>query len=121
MEKPVNKMTVQKLLITAGVTPKSNGYRYLTTAILLLLESRPGGIAMCKLYKKVGEVHEVSASSVERCMRFAVTRTYDLNGLSLINELYNAMIITEAPTLSDFIMYIVEYLYSFYQFDDLIL
>lgn len=118
MEKQVNKMTIQRLLINLGITPKSNGYRYLTTAILLKLESRPGDIAMCKLYARVGACHNVSATSVERCMRFSITRTYNTNQLTGINELYNAYIITEIPTLSDFIMYIVEYLDSFYRYDD---
>ncbi len=121
MQKQVNKMTVQRLLIRLGVTPKSNGYRYLTLAIMLKLASRPGDIGMGNLCIRVGRENGVTAASVERCMRFAVTRAYNQNQLSGINDLYNAYVITEAPTLSDFIMYIVEYLDSFYQYDDLII
>lgn len=119
MEKPVNKMTVQRLLINLGITPKSNGYRYLTLAILYKLANRPGDIGIGKLCAKVGEANNASSAAVERCMRFAISRTYDRNKLSGINELYDAYIITELPTLSDFIMYIVEYLDSFYQDDDI--
>ena len=121
MEKLVNDMTVQRLLINLGITPKSNGYRYLTAAIMIKLSSRPGDIAMCKLYKRVSERFRVTTASVERCMRFAVTRTYNANQLIGINDLYDAVIISDTPTLSDFITYIVEYLYSFYQHDDLLI
>lgn len=119
MEKQVTRMTVQRLLISLGVTPKSNGYRYLTSAIMIKLEKRPGDVTMLRLCEQLGAENNATAASVERSMRFAIERVYNLNKLSGINDLFNAYVITKSPTLSDFIMYLVEYLDSFYQFDDL--
>lgn len=118
MEKQIDKITVRRLLISLGITPKSNGYKYLTSAILKKLAARPADIPMFKLCGLIAAEYGVTASSVERCMRFAVTRTYDLNKLSGINDLYNFYVINDSPTLSDFIMYLVEYFDSFYHYDD---
>lgn len=118
MEKPVNKMIVQRLLIHLGITPKSNGYRYLTQTVMTELSSRPRNIGMGRVCASVGAANGTTAAAVERCMRLAVLRAYDRNKLSGVNDLYNAYVITEAPTLSDFVMLIVEYLDSFYQYDD---
>lgn len=121
MEKQVNKMTVRRLLINLGIAPKTNGYGYLASAISIKLESRPDDITMTALYKRIAEENQVTTASVERCMRFAVGRAYNTNKLTGINDLYNAYVITEVPMLSDFIMYIVEYLYTFYRYDDYVI
>ena len=118
MKKQVNKATVQKLLISLGVAPSMNGYRYLTSAILLKIARE--SITLCGLYSEVAKLQNTTASAVERCMRFAVMRVYNANKLEGLNDLYNANIICELPRLSDFIMYIVEYLCCFYQDDELV-
>lgn len=121
MEKQVNKMTVQRLLINLGITPKCNGYRYMATAITVKLSTRYRNMPMFKLYELTGCEHNVSGASVERGMRSAISRAYNSNKLLMINELYDFNIITECPTVSDFIMYLVEYLDSFYQYDDIVI
>lgn len=118
MEKQVNKKTVQRLLINLGIAPKTNGYGYLTSAISIELERRPGDVPMGKLCEMIATEYHVSPSSVERCMRFAIGRAYNRNKLAGINDLFDAYIITDVPMLSDFIMYIAEYLYTFYKYDD---
>ncbi len=55
MKKQVNKATVQKLLISLGVAPSMNGYRYLTSAILLKIARE--SITMCGLYSEVAAKH----------------------------------------------------------------
>ena len=118
MEKVVTKAVVQRLMIILGITPKGNGYKYLPAAIMLKLESRPDNIVMTEVCRIIGEAHNVSAKSVEKSMRFAVSRAYGVNKLEGINDMYNATVITAEPTLADFVMYVVEYLYTFYQYDD---
>lgn len=119
MQKTVNKMTVQRLLIYLGITPKTNGYRYLTAAILLKLDSRPGDMSMGAVCNAVGETNKCKGAAVERCMRSAITGAFKKTQLSGLNDLYNAYVVSDrAPTLSDFIMYVVEYLDSFYGDDD---
>lgn len=115
MEKQVKKTTVQKLLIDLGITPKTSGYGYLTLAIMHKLDCRPGDISMCRLYEFVGKAYNTTAASAERCMRFAVSRAYNMTKFYGLNKLYNASIITRLPMLSEFIMYIVEYLDVFYE------
>ncbi len=117
MEKQISKTTVQKLLIYVGIAPKTSGYGYLTTAIMTELEYRPKDIAMCKLYALVGENHGTTASAVERSMRFAIIRAYNLTGLVGLNLLYKLNIIDTAPMLSEFISYMVHYLEVYYESD----
>lgn len=108
MEKQVNKTTVQKILIGLGVSPSIGGYDCLTSAIMIKFACRQMRMGM--LYAEVGKINGISATAAERCMRFAVSRLYNINRLSGINELYNAKVISYVPSLSEFIMYIVEYL-----------
>ena len=119
MKKEVTKLTVQRLLIQLGVLPKTNGYKYLVSAIWSELIARPESIPMEKLQMHIGKLYGVSATSVERCMRYSIFVAYNATKLAGINTLYNMQIITALPKLSDFITYIVEYLDCFYQSDDI--
>ena len=119
MNKPIDKITIQRLLIRMGIVPKSNGYPYLTAAISLMLSLRPEQPNVTSVYARIAQTFGVSQASVERCMRFAIVHTFAGNKLELINEMYNASIITAQPTVSEFLYYVVEYLYTFYPYDDL--
>ena len=119
MNRSISKITIQRLMIRMGISPKSNGYPYLTAAVHWMFLQRPALPTASAVYAEIATMHGVTTASVERCMRFAVGRAFDSSGLELINEMYNASVITEVPTVSEFLYYIVEYLYTFYPYDDI--
>ncbi len=121
MKKTVDARTVRGLLIRLGVAPKTNGYLYLTCGICCMLGVLPSHIGVTVLYARIAKQHGVSAASVERCMRFAVSRAYDAGKCALLNDLYGADVIRETPTVSDFLYYVTEYLGTFYAYDDFLL
>ena len=119
MNNPINKRTIQRLMIRMGISPKSNGYPYLTAAVHWMFLQRPALPSATSVYAEIATMHGVTQASVERSMRFAIGRAFDVSRLELINEMYNASVITQVPTVSEFLYYIVEYLYTFYPHDDI--
>ena len=85
-----------------GVSAKTLGYKYLVDAILMVIEGENKNICTV-LANKYGE----TSSSVERAMKNAINRVWDLVDADIIKINYKAKVLSEsgAPTINEFIYY----------------
>ncbi len=119
MNKQVGRITVQRILLFLGFSPKLEGYRHLIDAILELYGLYPLKLSVNAICSKLSSAEKLSGDAVEKRMKYAVERTYKQNDLDGVNTMYNASVLTQCPTLYEFLMLITEYLHSFYKNDDL--
>lgn len=85
-----------------GISPKAIGYRYLTDAILLVLNGQSTNI--CNV---LGQKYGKTDSSVERAMQNAINKAWRSNDIDDLTNYYTAKISSErgVPTLTEFIFY----------------
>ena len=89
-------------LDNVGISPKVIGYKYLSEAILLILQGQPHNICetLAKQYKKTD-------SSVERAMQNAINKAWRTTDIDDLLKYYTARINSDkgVPTLTEFIHY----------------
>lgn len=72
-----DKIAINNYLEEQGIKHTNLGYRYLATAIVLGTESLPGKIA--ELYEKIADMHDTSSLSVERAIRYSLSKKETTN------------------------------------------
>ena len=102
------EIEIKKVLKEVGITPELNGYHYLEKSIMDVKKCFDEGKTPCsfyQLYREVGEKFDVTATSVERCMRHAKNTAE-----SIRNEKFNYIFcnLRNIP-LSAFISILAEY------------
>ncbi len=102
---PSNKQLMRLIsleLDNVGISPKVIGYKYLSEAILLILQGQPHNICetLAKQYKKTD-------SSVERAMQNAINKAWRTTDIDDLLKYYTARINSDkgVPTLTEFIHY----------------
>ncbi|MGN0131251.1 MAG: sporulation initiation factor Spo0A C-terminal domain-containing protein, partial [Lachnospiraceae bacterium] len=85
-----------------GISPKAVGYRYLSDAILLIIQGETNNISGA-----LGEKYQKTNSSVERAMQNAINKAWRGNDIDELLLHYKARISSEkgVPTLTEFIHY----------------
>lgn len=68
-------MEVVQYLKKHNVPIKSVGFRYLTEAIKMTVEDGTLPYHMYKLYKPIAKEHTTTTKNVERCMRYAISKS----------------------------------------------
>ena len=102
------------LLLTLGIHSTHRGFWYLQYALHLCLENEDYLLSVYKLlYADVSEKFEVSRSSVERCIRTAVSHCYYYGNREYLHEIARYPL-TSKPTNSEFI----DILYSYLKFTE---
>lgn len=72
-------MTVKDALLEMHITPNLHGYQYLQSAVKLAQADQTILYRVTKdLYPAVAAQHNTKAARVERCLRSAIERAYDL-------------------------------------------
>lgn len=74
-------MEVVQYLKKHNVPIKSVGFRYLTEAVKASVEDGTLPYHMYKLYKPIAKEHATTTKNVERCVRYAISKS-DMAGLS---------------------------------------
>ena len=74
-------MEVVNYLKKHKVAIKSVGFRYLTEAIKMVVDDGTLPYHMYKLYKPIAIEHMTTTKNVERCIRYAISKS-DMAGLS---------------------------------------
>ena len=111
MEDQELKTKIRRILIKLDFRIDLSGFDYLVTAVALAIRDERYTKNLCeKLYPKVAELHETSASCVERSIRNAISKASISSGLKKINKAYGAMLITpyERPSVGRLIKVLVE-------------
>lgn len=97
------------LLRRVGMHPKYKGYAYL---LLMLQRTQTEPEAMynisAALYPMVMQRYGVSRAAVERCVRFAIQRTWESGNADMLHELFGAYEMGYKPTISEFIAVMTE-------------
>ena len=107
-------MEVIKNLHILGIPSHLSGYKYLKTAIKLLIEGKIANnfCATRELYPEVAKLHQKNAQQVERAIRHAITIGYDRGDMKIWSTIFGHSISYEKdkPTNSEFIAAVVEYM-----------
>ena len=102
---------ISEIFISIGIPPHIKGYSYLRDAIKLTVE-RPYVInAVTKeLYPAVAQMHNTSASKVERAIRHAIEVAWNRGRVDAINAIFGTRIYlgTEKPTNSEFVALVAD-------------
>ncbi len=107
----IDERMVKKLLKEMGVPMNIKGYQYLSKAIVLLSKEKGMKISL-GLYPKVAKEFGTTGSRVERSIRHAVERTFEIGNYTMLYEVCGTKVsVTKGKmTNSEFMYAIVEYL-----------
>lgn len=85
-----------------GISPKAIGYKYLTTAILLVMDEKQNNLCTT-----IGKKYGKTDSSVERAMQNAINSAWRSNDIDELLKHYTARINPDkgVPTLTEFVYY----------------
>lgn len=107
----IDERMVKKLLKEMAVPLNIKGYQYLSKAIVLLSKEKGMKISL-GLYPKVAKEFGTTGSRVERSIRHAVERTFEIGNYTMLYEVCGTKVsVTKGKmTNSEFMYAIVEYL-----------
>ncbi len=85
-----------------GISPKAIGYKYLSTAILLVIDEHPSNLCTT-----IGKKYGKTDASVERAMQNAINGAWRSNDIDELLKYYTARINPDkgVPTLTEFVYY----------------
>ena len=102
---------ISKIFISVGIPPHIKGYSYLREGVKMAVET-PDIINNItkKLYPKIGEKYQTSASKVERAIRHAIEVAFNRGRIETINSMLGirAYVGGEKPTNGEFIALIAD-------------
>ena len=102
---------ISKIFISVGIPPHIKGYSYLREGVKMAVET-PEVINNItkKLYPKIGEKFETTASKVERAIRHAIEVAWNRGRIDVINSMLGirAYMGNEKPTNGEFIALIAD-------------
>lgn len=100
-EKRLNRL-INIELDLVGISPKAIGYKYLTTAILLVIDEHQNNLCTT-----IGKKYGKTDSSVERAMQNAINSAWRSNDIDELLKHYTARINPDkgVPTLTEFVYY----------------
>ena len=102
---------ISKIFISVGIPPHIKGYSYLREGVKMAVETPEiiNNITK-KLYPKIGEKYQTSASKVERAIRHAIEVAWNRGRIETINSMLGirAYVGNEKPTNGEFIALIAD-------------
>lgn len=103
---------ITTLLKQLGVPAHIKGYRYLRMAIEMTVNDPSLLNAITKeLYPRVAKAYNTTPQRVERGMRHAIDRSWNIGQIELINELFGYSVSEgKKPTNGNFIAALVDYI-----------
>lgn len=108
-----NKKRITKLLHDIGITPNLKGFRYLRSAVTMVLEDEGVIEAVTKIiYPEIAKEYKTTPVRAERAIRHAVETAWERDNGNNIKTVFNLPISTKRPTNSEFIGLASEYLKS---------
>ncbi len=102
---------ISKIFISVGIPPHIKGYSYLREGVKMAVETPEiiNNITK-KLYPKIGEKYQTTASKVERAIRHAIEVAWNRGRIETINSMLGirAYVGNEKPTNGEFIALIAD-------------
>lgn len=109
--KEIDERMVRKFLKAIGVPMNLKGYRYICSAVVHLSREKGMKISLA-LYPMVAKEFGTTGSRVERAIRHAVERTFEVGNYDAMNEIFGPKVCASKGKLtnSEFMYATVEYL-----------
>ena len=108
--KEIDEKMIKKLLREMGVPVNIKGYRYICYAVECLSKEKGMKISL-GLYPKVAKKFDTTGSRVERAIRHAVERTFEMGSYEVLDEVFGDVVRSRGKvTNSEFLYTCVEYL-----------
>lgn len=107
------KLEISNMLKDLGISPALKGYGYLKTAIELTIEDESLVHHITKeLYPAIAKKHKTLPNRVERGMRHAIEKAWDIGDIDKINSIFGYTVDARRgkPTNSEFIATVADYL-----------
>lgn len=102
-----------KLLHDVGITPNLKGFRYLRTAIGMVIKDETIIEAVTKiLYPEIAKIYKTTSVRAERAIRHAIESSWAKDDGRLMKRLFKLPENSKRPTNSEFIGLAAEYLKS---------
>ena len=104
---------VLAILKEIGIPYKLNGYSYLVDAITMIVNTKGMDIKVCKeVYPVIAEKYNVSAYSVERCIRSAIEIGFNRGNVKYLDELFGYTVEKRKgkPTNTEFLFGVADYI-----------
>ncbi len=105
------EQTCTKTLLEVGIPINLQGFRFLRTAILCVVEdSDLIGAITKKLYPVVAKIYNVTPTVIERSIRHSIEVAYERKGMSELNQLFDVQLYNcrYKPSNSEFIAIVAE-------------
>ena len=115
LSESLHEMTIEekvsRIFINVGIPPHIKGYSFLREGVLMAIrEPEIINNITKKLYPKIGEKYQTSASKVERAIRHAIEVAWNRGRIESINSILGvrAYVGAEKPTNGEFIALIAD-------------
>lgn len=99
---------IQEVLLNIGVPTNLSGFKYITYAVQLILSNPDNATVKMVdgLYADISRKYDTKSTRVERCIRHAITTTWQHGNTEYINTLFKNSINPNRPnpTNTQFIM-----------------
>lgn len=103
----MNSRKIREFVLKLGITPDLLGYEYIISAIELMTEEHHK--SMMKVYEQVAEIHNTTASRVERAIKHAITSILiSPYGYELLSNAFNCEFLSDYLPNSKFLALCVE-------------
>lgn len=105
------KRMITKLLHDIGITPNLKGFRYLRSAVTMVLEDEAVIEAVTKIiYPEIAKEYKTTPVRAERAIRHAIETAWERDNGENIKRVFKLPASTKRPTNSEFIGLSSEYL-----------
>ncbi len=105
------KKYITKLLHDIGITPNLKGFRYLRSAITMVMEDEAIIEAVTKvIYPEIAKEYKTTPVRAERAIRHAIETSWERDDGQTITNVFNLPKSSKRPTNSEFIGLAAEYL-----------
>lgn len=104
---------VSRLLVELGIPAHINGYTFMRTGFILLINGEAEAAYVTKyLYPEIAKRHKTTSNSVERCIRHAIEVAWNRGDIEILDNLFGYSISSDKgkPTNSEFIFTIADYI-----------
>lgn len=103
-------ITITEILLNLKLDPKSSGFDFLKSAVILLLNNKEKSFTIKEIYKQIAKEKGTTIFFVEKSIRSAIENSFCSGGLLFINDYFGTVVYNNnfIPSNSEFINLLAE-------------
>lgn len=103
-------ITITEILLNLKLEPKSSGFDFLKSAVMLLLNNKEKSFTIKEIYKQIAKENGTTSLFVEKSIRSVIENSFFNGGLLLINDYFGNVVYNNnfIPSNSEFIYLLAE-------------